>query len=201
MPTTPSDAKGMMAAAIRDENPVIFIEHRWLYWQEGEVEENPYIIPLDKSNKLRDGKDVTVISTSWMNVEALKAAEVLKRRIDVDLEIIDPRSISSLDIDPIAASVLKTHKCIVADNDWSYCGFSAELSSQIYERCSRVLDCPIDRIGFAHTPCPTVRHLEDAFYPNAIKIIRSVEKMMGMGEMDLSGEEFYSHENKFKGPF
>ncbi len=200
MPTTPNDAKGMMAAAIRDNNPVIVLEHRWLYWQEGEVEEEPFIIPLDKANKLRDGNDITIVSTSWMNVEAIKAADILEKN-GISVEIIDPRCISSIDIDLIVESVLKTKKCIVADNDWIYCGFSAELSTQIYEWCLGDIKIPIRRIGFAHTPCPTVRHLENEFYSNTINIIKEVEGLMGIDEIDLSGEEFYSHENKFKGPF
>ena len=200
MPTTPNDAKGMMAAAIQDNNPVVVLEHRWLYWQEGEVEEDPFTIPLNKSNKLRDGSDVTIVSTSWMNVEAIKAADILEKN-GISVEIIDPRCISSVDIEPIVASVLKTKKCIIADNDWIHCGFSAELATQIYEWCMGELKAPIKRIGFAPTPCPTVRHLENEFYPNAINIIKEVESLMGIDEIDLSGEEFYNHENKFKGPF
>ena len=201
MPTTPNDAKGMLAAAIRDDNPVIMLEHRWLYWQDGEVEKDPFVLSLNKSHKLRDGKDITIVSTSWMNVEALKAAEVLKRKADIDVEIIDHYCISNIDIDSIVKSVHKTKKCIIADNDWLYCGFSAELSAQIYDNCLDQLDCAISRIGFASTPCPTARHLEDEFYPNAIKIIRTVEKMLRIDTIDLTEEEFYSHENKFKGPF
>ncbi len=200
MPTTPNDAKGMMAAAIRDNNPVVILEHRWLYWQEGEVEEEPFVIPLNEANKLRDGSDVTIVSTSWMNVEAIKAADILEKN-GISVEIIDPRCISSVDIDPIVDSVLKTKKCIIADNDWIHCGFSAELATQIYNWCMKDLEVPIRRIGFAPTPCPTVRHLENEFYPNAINIIKEVEGLMGIDEIDLSGEEFYSHENKFKGPF
>lgn len=201
MPTTVEDAKGLMAAAIRDDNPVIILEHRWLYFQEGFVEENPFVLPLSKSNKIREGDDLTVIAISWMNVEAIKAAEVLKKKVNVNLEIIDPRSISSIDIEPIVKSVTKTKKCIIIDNDWIYCGFSAELATAIYERCAKKLHCPIKRMGFAHTPCPTARHLEDEFYPNAINIIREVEKILDLKKIDLTGEKFYSHRNKFKGPF
>lgn len=200
MPTTPRDAKGMMAAAILDNNPVVILEHRWLYWQEGEVEKEPFVLPLNKASKIRDGKDVTIVATSWMNVEAAKAAEIMEKR-GVSVEIIDPRCISSVDIDFIAESVKKTKKCIVADNDWVHCGFSAELSTQIYERCWKELESPIIRIGFAPTPCPTARHLENKFYPNAVDIIRKVEDLLHMEETNLNEEDFYSHENKFKGPF
>jgi len=200
MPTTIEDAKGLTAAAIRDDNPVMLMEHRWLYYAEGEVEEDPFVLPLDKANKMRGGKDVTIIATSWMNVEAMRAAEILSKH-GVEVEVIDTRCISSVDIGLMAKSVHKTRKCIIADYDWIYCGFSAELATQIYDASSGHLDCAIKRLGFAHTPCPTARHLENEFYPNSVNIIRAVEEMLGIEEIDVTGEEFYSYENKFKGPF
>ena len=200
MPTTPNDAKGMMAAAIRDDNPVVVIEHRWLYWQEGMTEQNPFVVSLDGANKIREGRDVTIVATSWMNVEALKAAEVVAKR-GIEVEIIDARCISSVDIDTIARSIRKTGRCIIADYDWVYCGFSAELAAQIYHKCRNFLTERVIRLGFAYTPCPTVRHLENEFYPDAINIIREIEDLFDMEETDLDGEEFYSHEKRFKGPF
>ncbi|MFC1704667.1 alpha-ketoacid dehydrogenase subunit beta [Candidatus Omnitrophota bacterium] len=200
MPTTPRDAKGLLISAIRDENPVLCIEHRWLYWQEGEVPEESFAIPIGESNILRKGKDITVIATSWMNVEANHAAEILSKR-GVSVEIVDPRTISPLNDESIIKSVKKTGRCIVADNDWLYCGFSAEVAARVSEKCFDALKSPVERIGFSQTPCPTVRHLENEFYPNAIKIIRMVEEILQLSPTDLSGEEFYSHEKKFKGPF
>jgi len=200
LPTTPHDAKGLLISAIRDEDPVLFFEHRWLYWQTNEVPEEAYTVPFGKAHIIREGDDITIVSTSWMNVEALKAAEILERR-GVRVEIVDPRTIVPLDDETIAASVNKTGHCIIADNDWVDYGFSAEAATRIYERCLGSLKSPIERIGFAFTPCPTVRHLENAFYPNAINIIRAVEKKLKLDPTDLSGESFYSHENRFKGPF
>jgi len=200
LPTTPRDAKGLLTSAIRDDNPVIIVEHRWLYWQEGEVPEEPFTIPLEQGHILHQGKDVTVVATSWMNVEALKAAEVLNKR-GVSIEIVDPRTIAPFDDRLIIQSVRKTGHCIVADNDWLHCGFSAEVAARVSKGCFGKLKQPIERIGFAHTPCPTVRHLENEFYPNAIKIIRAVEEMLKLSPTDLSKEEFYSHEKRFKGPF
>ncbi len=200
MPTTPKDAKGLLISAIRDNNPVIFLEHRWLYWQEGEVPEKPFTIPLGKANILRRGKDVTIVATSWMNVEAVKAADILARR-GVHIEIVDPRSIFPFDEKTIVASVNKTRRCIVVDNDWLHCGFGAEVAARVSEKCFGKLKSPVQRIGFAPTPCPTVRHLENEFYSNAVEIIRTVEKMLKLKPTDLSKEEFYSHEEKFKGPF
>jgi len=97
--------------------------------------------------------------------------------------------------------VEKTGHCIIADNDWLNCGFSAEVAARVSEKCFGKLKSPVYRIGFAPTPCPTVRHLENEFYPNAVKIIRAAEKMLGLEPTDLSKEEFYSHERRFKGPF
>jgi pyruvate/2-oxoglutarate/acetoin dehydrogenase E1 component len=201
MPTTPYDAKGLIISAIRDDNPVISLEHRWLYWQEDHVPEESYTIPIGKGNILRKGRDLTIVATSWMNVEAFKAAEILSAKQGVDVEIVDPRTIAPLDEDIIVGSVDKTGHCIVADNDWAFCGFSAEVAALVSEKCFGRLDSPVQRIGFAHTPCPTVRSLENEFYPNAVNIIRMVEDKLDLPETDLSGEEFYSHENKFFGPF
>lgn len=199
-PTTPYDAKGLLAAAIRDDNPVICLEHRWLYWAEDDVPEEPYEIPIGEANILREGKDITVVATSWMNVEAKMAADVLASR-GVEVEIVDPRSIAPLDEDTIITSVNKTKRCIVADNDWVYAGFGAEIAAMVSEKCFFSLKSPVTRVGFAHTPCPTVRVLEDEFYANAENIIRVVERVLDLPEMDLSGYDFYSHNRRFTGPF
>lgn len=200
MPTTPRDAKGLLTSAIRDDNPVIFIEHRFLYWAEEDVPEEPFTIPIGEGNVLRQGDDVTIVATSWMNIEALKAAEVLEKR-GVSVEIIDPRTISPFDDALVVKSVNKTRHCIVADHAWLECGFSAEVATRVYDKCFRRLKSPVSRMGYAPTPCPTGRELENEFYSNAITIIRSVEEKLGLSPTDLSGEEFYSYENRFKGPF
>jgi pyruvate dehydrogenase E1 component beta subunit len=135
-----------------------------------------------------------------LNVEALKAAEILSK-YGVEIEIIDVRTLSPLDLNLMANSVAKTGHCIVADNDWLPYGVSAEIAAEINEVCFGYLKSPIRRIGFAFTPCPTARHLENEFYPNAINIIRAVESKLDLPPTNLNGEEFYSHENRFKGPF
>ena len=200
LPTTPRDAKGLLTAAIRDNDPVICIEHRWLYWQEDEVPEEPFVEKIGEARRVREGKDITIVAVSWMNVEALKAAEILSRR-GISVEIIDPRTIAPFNDELIIKSVLKTKRCIVADNDWLHCGFSAEVTTRIHEKCFGQLEQPVQRIGFAFAPCPTARHLENEFYPNAVNIIRKVEEMLKLEPMDLSQDEFYSHEKRFKGPF
>ncbi|MBI5122587.1 alpha-ketoacid dehydrogenase subunit beta [Candidatus Roizmanbacteria bacterium] len=201
MPSRPYDAKGLLISAIRDDNPVIVLEHRWLYWMEGDVPLKPYTIPLGKSHILRNGRDITIVATSWMNVEAAKAAEILSRIHGIEAEIIDVRTLYPLDDEAIVKSVLKTGHCIVADYDWEFCGFSAEVAARVAEKCFNKLKSPVGRIAFPHVPCPTTRPLENAFYPNAITIIREVEKKLNLTEADLGLENFYSWENKFRGPF
>jgi acetoin:2,6-dichlorophenolindophenol oxidoreductase subunit beta len=200
LPTSPYDAKGLTTAAIRDDNPVVLLEHRWLYWAKEQVPEESYEIPFGKGRVVRQGKDITIVATSWMNIEAMHAARVLSQR-GVEVEVVDPRSIAPLDEEIIIQSVEKTRRCIVADIDWAFSGFSAELSALIAEKCFGKLLSPVSRIGFAHTPCPTVRVLENTFYPNASTIIREVEKQLNLQPMDLSQEDFFSHEKKFFGPF
>jgi len=202
MPTTPADAKGLLISAINDNNPVVCLEHRWLYDIKGYVPDNKdFSIPIGEPNILRKGKNFTVIATQWMNIEALKAAEILKKIHNIDIEIIDPRSIKPLDFTKIYKSVDKTGRCLIVDYDWLYCGFSAELSARISENCHRSLKSPVIRLGLAETPCPTSRPLEDLFYPNAINIIRSIEKTLKLSKSNLANENFYTYENKFKGPF
>lgn len=201
MPTSPADAKGLLAAAIRDDNPVVVLEHRWLYEIEGEVPDGEYVVPLGKGRIVREGTDFTVIATSWMNIEAAKAADVLKAKHGVNIEIVDPRTIYPLDTEMLVESVNKTGHCLVADYDWAFCGFSAEVAAQMSELCFDSLKKPVKRLGFAHVPCPTTRPLENLFYPNAVSIIREVEHTLGLEQCDLSKETFYSYENNFKGPF
>jgi len=202
MPTTPADAKGLLTRAIGDRSPVICLEHRWLYDIQGYVpDDNDFSIPIGEPNILRKGKDVTIVAVQWMNIEAMKAAEILKSRHGIEAEIVDPRTIKPLNYSKIFKSVMKTGHCLIVDYDWFYCGFSAELAAQISSACFGKLKSPIERLAFAETPCPTTKPLEDVFYPNAIDIIRSVEEKFNLSKSDLSKESFYNYENKFKGPF
>jgi len=199
LPSRPQDAYSLLRSAIRDPNPVIFIEHRWLYDISGTVDES-MVLPLGEPALLRSGKSLTVIASSWMNVEALKAAEILARR-EIELEIIDIRTAAPMDSRLMIDSIKRTGHCIIADYDWVYCGVGAEIAAIIGHDCFSDLKKPIERIGFAAVPCPTTRPLENLFYPSARDIIRATEKMLGLSEMDLSREHFFSCENKFKGPF
>jgi len=199
MPASPQDAYSLLRASVRDDNPVIFLEHRWLYDVEGEVDE-AHAIPLGLAAVRRSGGDATVVCTSWMVIEAMKAAEVLAKR-GIELEVIDVRTVTPLDEQTIVDSVKKTRHCVVADYDWTFCGFSAELAALISARCFGELARPVERLGFAQVPCPTTRPLENLFYPNALSIIRTAERLLDLEPVDVSGESFYSHEQRFKGPF
>ena len=200
MPTTPEDAKGLLISAIRDENPVVFLEHRWLYDTSGEVNGVQDGIPLGKASVVREGSDITLVATSWMVVEALQAASILEQ-VGVSVEVIDPRCAAPLDMETIVASVNRTGRCIVADNDWSFCGLSAEISAQVSEQCFSALQRPVNRVGWAHAPCPTTRCLENQFYPDAQDLIREVEQQLDLSPTNLEGIDFYTYENRFKGPF
>ena len=144
---------------------------------------------------------MAIVATSWMNVEAVQASEMLDKYHKISAEVIDVRCLNPLDIDTIIDSVTKTKRCLIADNDWKFCGFSAEIASQIYEKIDENLQQKITRIGFPNVPCPTVRHLENAFYPNANDIFRSIEEMFELAPVLKITEKIYSNENKFKGPF
>lgn len=200
MPTTPADAKGLLISAIRDNNPVVILEHRMLYDVEDEVPIKPIPTPLGKGQILRTGADITIIATSYSVVSAVKAAEVLEN-IGVSVEVVDPRSVFPLDEDLLIKSVEKTGHLIIADYDWTFCGFSAEIATRIYEKLSHKLKSPVTRLGFAPTHCPSSRPLENEFYTDSIDLIRAVEKKLKLKEMDLSQITFYSYENKFRGPF
>jgi pyruvate dehydrogenase E1 component beta subunit len=199
-PTSPADAKGMLISAIRDDNPVVCMEHRWLYWAEEEVPEEPYEVPIGKGRILRAGKDLTVVAISWMNAEAMVAADRLAQR-GVSVEIVDPRTLAPLDDDIIVQSVRRTGRCIVADCDWVDSGFSAEVAARISQKCFGDLKAPVRRLGSAHTPCPTVRELENAFYANASDIVAVAEDLLGLEHQVVAPELLYSHERRFKGPF
>jgi len=202
MPTTPSDAKGMIKNAIKNDSPVISFEHRWLYWQEEELRKD-----LDKTNynfpsKLNSGKDVTIVATSWMNVEASMACKILKKNHGVTVDLFDLRSSESLNnLNKVFESVRRTGRCIIADNDWLTSGLSGEIAFRIQENCITSLKSPIKRAGFKNMPCPTARNLENHFYPNAFDIVKIVENMLKLKNSSLEEFTLYSHEIKFKGPF
>ncbi|MFT5207354.1 MAG: pyruvate/2-oxoglutarate/acetoin dehydrogenase E1 component [Candidatus Omnitrophota bacterium] len=199
MPASPQDAYSLLRSAIEDDSPVIFLEHRWLYDVEGDIDFEKKLA-LGKCHLKREGSDITLVSTSWMTVEAVKAAEILAEQ-GIKVEVIDVATVSPFDYETVVQSVAKTGRCLVADYDWEFCGLSAEIVAQVQEKCFEHLKGPVERIGFKPTPCPTTRVLENNFYPSAKTIIERIEDMLELEKSDLSSIEFYSWEKRFKGPF
>lgn len=175
-PSTPYDAKGLLASAIRDDNPVVFLEHKLLYVQaKGPVPEEPYAIPIGKADIKRPGKDVTVIATMAMVAPALAAARQLARDEGLDVEVIDPRTLRPLDTETILASVRKTNRCVVAHEGWTKFGFGAEVAAMIMEEAFDWLDAPVARVGMADVPMPYNDTLERAVIPDAARIAEAVK--------------------------
>lgn len=200
-PATPYDAKGCLTASIRDNNPVIFIEHRMLYYQKGHVPKAQYSIPFGKARTLSKGKDITIVGISYMAIESFRAQDFLKES-GVGAEVIDPVTLNPLDIETIWKSVRKTGRLLVVDAAWTSCGASAEIIARICEKAGNLKSISIQRLGFAQTPCPTTKNLENFFYPNAQKIAETAYKMVGMSGKLKFPEGFENPEiMEFKGPF
>jgi pyruvate/2-oxoglutarate/acetoin dehydrogenase E1 component len=200
-PTTPHDAKGCLSAAIRDDNPVIFVEHRILHFQQGPVPEAPYAVVPGRSRVTAIGEDVTLVGISQMQVECLRAQQYLK---DVGLraEVIDPIWLSPLDVDTIAASVAKTGRLLVVDNGWLSCGASAEIITGVTERLQGTREYRAGRMGYAPTTCPTAPVLEALYYPNARTIAAAARDLVEGAATGWMPEERPGLKNlAFKGPF
>lgn len=203
MPTSAYDAKGMLMAAMKENNPVIFIEHRWLYDIEGEVPEKPYEVPIGKGRKIREGKDITIAATSYMNVEALKAAECMEKE-GISAEIIDIRCLKPFDEDIIIDSVKKTGRLLVLDTGHYTAGFSAEVVSRVSEKAFSSLKAAPRRIAMPDIPCPTTRGLTRYYYPLHSDVVRKVYEMLGRKEIPKFKEETVPldlPDKSFRGPF
>ena len=177
MPSTPFDAKGLLKTCIRDDNPILFIEHKMLYNVEGEVPEGEYTIPLGAADVKRTGRDVTIIAYSRMVHFALEAAEELAKE-GIDAEVIDPRTLKPLDVDTIVGSVRKTHRAVVVHEACKTCGFGAEIAALIIEEAFDYLDAPIMRVAGADVPIPMSPALEAEAVPSKEKIIEAVKKII-----------------------
>ena len=178
MPSTPYDAKGLLISAIRDDNPVVFLEHKMLYGTQGEVPEESYAIPLGKADVKREGQDITVVATAMMVGRALSAAEKLAGN-GISLEVVDPRTLSPLDEETILNSVKKTHRLLIVHEEVKFAGSGAEIAAMVAEKAFDYLDAPIVRIGAPFTPVPFSPPLEQEFIPSEEKIIQAAKKMMG----------------------
>lgn len=177
LPATPYDAKGLMIASIRDDTPVVYLENKMLYGEEGPVPGEEYIVPLGKAKVVREGEDITVVALSRMLLFALEAAAVLEKK-GVSLEVIDPRSLFPLDEETIINSVRKTGKLVIMDEDTPYCSMASEIAAIICEKCFDELDAPIRRVNAPHTPVPFSPALEKYYVPDTEKLIRLVEEMI-----------------------
>lgn len=178
MPSTPYDAKGLLRSSVYDGNPVIFIEHRWLYEHTGHVPEEPYTVEIGKGIVRRPGSDVTVVALSHMVYEAMKAAEALKGE-GVDCEVIDLRTIRPLDSDLITGSVRKTGRLVVADTGWRECGAGSEIITRVVEVSFGDLKAPPRRVNLPDVPTPASPVLERAYYPGAAQIVSAVKETLG----------------------
>jgi pyruvate dehydrogenase E1 component beta subunit len=177
MPSTAADAKGLLKSAIRDDDPVVFIEQERMYGNKGEVPDDPdFIVPLGVADVKREGKDVTIVARSLMVPVALKAAEQLEQQ-GVSCEVIDPRTIRPLDIDTIVESVKKTNRVVVAEESHPFCGVNAEISAQIMEHAFDYLDAPVKRVSGADVPMPYAKNLEDLAVPDVNKIVAAVREV------------------------
>src|SRR4051812_12690483 len=181
MPSTPADAKGLLKSAIRDDDPVIFIEQERMYGNKGEVPDDPdFTVPLGVADVKREGKDVTIVARSLMVPVALKAAEQLEQQ-GVSCEVIDPRTIRPLDIDTIVESVKKTNRVVVAEESHPICGVNAEISMQIMEHAFDYLDAPVKRVSGVDVPMPYAKNLEDMVVPDVNKVIAAVREVAYLG--------------------
>ncbi|MFO0951831.1 MAG: pyruvate dehydrogenase complex E1 component subunit beta [Isosphaeraceae bacterium] len=178
MPATPADAKGMLKAAIRSDDPVVFIEHENLLGDRGEVPEDPdFLVPIGKADVKRPGSDVTIITYSRSLITSLKAAEKLEAE-GIDAEVIDLRTIRPLDLDTILASVVKTHRAVIVEEDWPYNGLGAGVADRIYNRVFDELDAPIRRVTARDTPIPYNKGLEALVLPTVDRVIEQVKDVM-----------------------
>jgi len=201
MPSNPHDAKACLSASIRENNPVIFIEHRLLYSMKGFVPSGETVAQVGKGRVMKQGSDITIVANSHMVLEALRAAHILEAN-GIKAEVIDPIWIKPLDIDLIASSVFKTKNLLVVDNGWLTCGFSSEVITQVFEKLGGGFKAK--RIGFAETSCPTTRELENYFYPNpkTITLVAAEVLEKDLSKIDFSKSESVSKEaTEFKGPF
>lgn len=177
VPATPYDAKGLLAAAIRDDDPVIFFEHKLLYDVEGEVPEEEYVIPLGQADVKREGEDVTIVAIGRMVQMALAAAEELAEE-DIEVEVIDPRTLSPLDEDTILESVEKTHRLIVVDEDNPRCSIATDIVALATTQSFFFMDAPPQMLTAPHTPVPFSPALEDEYVPSAQKISSAVRSIL-----------------------
>ncbi|MEA3223245.1 MAG: transketolase C-terminal domain-containing protein [Thermodesulfobacteriota bacterium] len=177
MPSTSYDAKGLMIEAIRDPNPVVFIDDRWLHNFEDIVPEEVYGVEIGKGIVRREGKDITVVAASFMAHESIKAVPELEKE-GIDVEFIDPRTVKPVDQDLILKSVMKTGRLLVVDGGWKTCGLAAEISAMVSENVFEYLKAPIKRLTLPDCPAPASAELEKEFYKYSGDVVEAVKEIM-----------------------
>jgi len=178
VPATPADAKGLLKTAIRDNNPVMFLEHELLYNSKGEVPENDdFTIPFGKANIMREGRDATIIAYSRMSIVALMAAAELEKE-GVSCEVVDLRTLNPLDKDTFTGSVKKTGRAVVVSECWRTCGVGAEITSILYENCFDILLAPVQRVSGLDVPMPYSRKIEKLCIPQVEDVVKAVKETL-----------------------
>ncbi len=177
-PSTPYDAKGLLKTAIRDDDPVIFLESEGLYAKKGPVGGADDLVPFGRAAIRRSGRDCTVLAHSRMVWVALAAAEELAKQ-GIECEVIDPRTFRPLDVETLATSVRGTSRCVIVDEGWPECGIAANLATHVYEACFDWLDAPIRRVNCADVPMPYAKNLEQAALPKAADVTAAVLALVG----------------------
>jgi len=177
VPSNPYDAKGLLKAAIRDDDPVLFMESEQMYGDKGEVPEGEYVLPIGVADIKREGTDVTIVTFGKIIKEAFKAADVLEKE-GISVEIIDLRTVRPMDHQAILTSVKKTNRLVILEEAWPFASISAEITYQVQEKAFDYLDAPIQRITTADTPAPFSPVLLEEWLPNANDVIKAVKKVM-----------------------
>ena len=177
MPSTPADAKGLLKATIRDDNPVVFIEHRGLYWSRGEIADGDHVVQIGKASVVRAGDQVTIVALAKMLQPALEAAEELSSE-GIAAEVIDPRSLSPLDTESIVASVKKTTRLVLAHEAVEQSGIGAEIAAKVQEAALYYLDSPIIRVAAPFAPVPASPALEKTFLPGKQRLMEAVHRVL-----------------------
>lgn len=180
-PATPADAKGLLKAAIRDDDPVLVIENLPIYKEKGLVPVNPELLtPIGLANVAREGSDLTIVSHSFATVRSLKVAEKMRAEHGVSVEVVDLRSLRPLDVETVAASVAKTNRALCVEEGWPSYGVSAELAARIQHACFDDLDAPVERVGMAEVPLPYAKELELAAMPTEDRIERAALRVLDL---------------------
>jgi pyruvate dehydrogenase E1 component beta subunit len=182
-PSIPADAKGLLKAAIRDDNPVVFIESEVMYSLKGEVPAGEHVVPLGVAEVKRPGRDVTLVTWSKMVHTAMKAAEQLAGE-GIEAEVVDIRTIRPLDEEAVVASVRKTHRCVVVQEGWPFAGVGAEIVALVTHEAFDALDAPPERVTNLDVPMPYARNIEELVLPSPARVIAAVRGVFGLGERD-----------------